>query len=1233
MNKQVGQKYIAFFFLIFIFTKGFSQGDSIEARIILIGDAGKLNSGRIPVIDAARNLIPFNKKTTILFLGDNLYTGGLAGESPTDHKEAKAILDSQANIASGTDAKVIFIPGNHDWYGGAKYGLENVKIQGEYIHELKNKNVQFLPTDGCPGPVNYAVNDHAIIVVFDSQWFLQKGEKPGLKSDCSSKTEEQFYKELSSILWENKSKLVILAAHHPLISYGIHGGYFTLKQHIFPFTDWKPDLWIPLPVMGSIYPIARGVFGSPQDLPYPAYANMITKIEKIVAPYSNVLFVAGHEHNLQLIKDKEHFHIISGAGSKKTRISNGKDLLYKAESFGFATLNISKNKNVQIDFYTLDNDSATHSYTKHLLNFSSLANKANTTTIPEPANIKRYVTTIPKSIPVEYFTDSVIVAVNTRYDRISGFHRMISGKNYRKEWATPVQLKIFRINEEMGGFKIRKLGGGHQTKSLKLLDKNGRSWTLRTVDKDVEGALPEALKGTIAQSIVQDMISAQAPYGALVIPPIAEAANVIHTNPKYYFVPDDPDLGPYRNIFANKVCLLEIENPVEEETNIISTEKVMAKMMQDSKNHVDQEAVLNARLLDMVIGDWDRHPDQWKFGTADTGVGKLYFPVPRDRDQAFFNSNGLLIKILNFYAFRYLQGFKKNYPDINWFNWEERDFDRSFMNNLDEEKWKKIINQFQQNVNDSVIEQAVKELPPEISLSDDAEIAQKLKSRRNLLTNKGIAYYHFLSREVTIAGSDKDEFFRVSNHEKGIEINVFKRKKDTDSSTLMFSRIFNPKVTKHINLYGLNGDDIFYVDSNVTSKIRLRFIGGKGNDTFNINGNIRNKIYDYSYGGNFIQNGYRTRNKISTAPHVNRYNNTGFKYNSFVSQLDLGYNVEDRFLAGFSISSKTFGFRKDPYSTHQKFSALFGFNQKAYQLKYSGEFNQVIGNKDIVVQAAFFNPVLNSFYGLGNRSENDKNLPYTFYHVRYKYVQGVVLLRKRFFNDQLQFYIGPAYFHYWNQSADNKSKVLSHPSLVGLDSASIYSGKSYVGGKFAIVLNNINNKLLPTRGLVWYTELSSMFGTNNNSHPITKITSDFKVYASLTDPAKVVAVLGVGAGHIFTDKYEYFQAFSLGSNNFLRGFRKNRFSGQTLLYQTTELRIKLFESASYLLPGAVGLIGFNEVGRVWVKNETSHFWHDDFGGGIYYSPYNFTIISATLAHSKEDDLFNFSISTKFNLNF
>ena len=1215
------QRYFSLFFLLVICTSSWAQNDSIQARIILIGDAGKLNFGRQPVVDAARNLIPMDSKTTVLFLGDNLYKTGLPESFLPEYASAKAVLDSQIDIATGTKAKVIFIPGNHDWTDGGSNGLDNVKRQGAYIKNLENKNIKFLPEDGCPGPVEYKISDDVILVLYDSQWFIQKGEKPGIESDCAFKTPDQFYGELDDILSKNTKKLVILAGHHTLKSYGIHGGYFTLKQHLFPFTDYNPNLWIPLPVIGSIYPIARGVFGTPEDLHYPAYQNMINHIEKIVKPYDNVVFVGGHEHTLQLIKDSSYYYVVSGGGSKKTRVSKNKKVLYKAESLGFAALEVSKNKNVHIDFYTVTKDSVSHDYAKNLFSFSSI-------------NEKRDSTTIPESSPIVSFKDSVTVAVNKRYSEVSGIHTVFSGKNYRKEWAAPVHLKVFNINKEMGGLKIKNLGGGRQTKSLKLIDKDGNEWTLRTVDKDPEGAVPEALKGTIAQSIVQDMISAQAPYGALVIPSLAQAANVVHASPRYFFVPDDPALGAFRQVFANKVCLLEAVNPSEEKSDTKSTEKVIDKMIQDSKNHVDQEAVLRARLLDMVIGDWDRHFGQWKFGTNDTGVGKLYFPIPKDRDQAFFNSNGLLARGISLAALPYLQGFKRDYPNIKWFNWEERDFDRIFMNNLDAKKWQENIEQFQHNVNDSVIALAVKGLPPEIQALDAGIIAAKLRGRRDLLLKKGMHYYRFLSREVNVVGSNKNEFFRVSEDGNGLQVKVFKRKKDNDSSTVMYQRYFDPKVTKYINFYGLNGDDIFYVDSNVQSKIKLRFIGGKGNDTFNIKGNIRNKIFDYSPAKNTIINGNRTKNEMSTSPDVNRYEISGFKYNTYrLPMINLGYNVEDNLLLGLGFALKTHSFRKYPYATFQKLSTLYSFSSEAYQFKYTGEFNQLMHNNDLVVNAELSDPVLNNFYGIGNETRKSPNEPVEFYHVRYKYVQTEVLLRKRYFNNLLQFYLGPTYFHYWNKYTNNRGKILGQPSLVGLDSTSIYSGKSYLGGKFAIVLNNLNNELLPTRGVIWNTELSSMYGTNKNSHQITKITSDLAVYASLRDPARLVAVLRFGGGHIFGDQYEYFQAFTLGANNYLRGFRKNRFSGQSVLYQTTELRIKLFESKSYIVPGAVGLIGFNEVGRVWAKNENSKKWHDDFGGGLYYSPYNFAIVSATLAHSPEENLFNFSIGTKFNINF
>ena len=224
---------MALILFLFFYKEGFSQSDSLQARIILIGDAGKLNFGRQPVVDAARNLMPMDEKTTVIYLGDNLYKTGLPEDYLPGYQEAKAILDSQINIAKGNQAKVIFIPGNHDWNNGSGNGLENVKRQEAFIKLLGNENVEYLPGDGCPGPVEYKISDDVLLVLYDSQWFIQEGEKPGIESDCPYKTPEQFYSELGDILSGNSDKLIILASHHTLKSYGIHGGDFRLKQHIF----------------------------------------------------------------------------------------------------------------------------------------------------------------------------------------------------------------------------------------------------------------------------------------------------------------------------------------------------------------------------------------------------------------------------------------------------------------------------------------------------------------------------------------------------------------------------------------------------------------------------------------------------------------------------------------------------------------------------------------------------------------------------------------------------------------------------------------------------------------------------------------------------------------------------------------------------------------------------------------------------------------------------------------
>ncbi len=338
-------------------------------------------------------------------------------------------------------------------------------------------------------------------------------------------------------------------------------------------------------------------------------------------------------------------------------------------------------------------------------------------------------------------------------------------------------------------------------------------------------------------------------------------------------------------------------------------------------------------------------------------------------------------------------------------------------------------------------------------------------------------------------------------------------------------------------------------------------------------------------------------------------------------------------MAGFGLWYRRYGWRKSPYSSEQRLSALFAFAHRAYQFRYRGLFVDVFPKTDIVINAELMNPALNNFFGFGNNTKVNDDTTIRYYRARFKNVGADLFFRKKIAGGVLSLFAGPSFYHYWNKQDNNKDYILGKPSLIGLDSTDIYSVKSYAGAKMGFFINNLNDDLFPTRGLNWLTTFTQLQPLNDNSTSLTKLESDMTVYASMSFPARWVTVLRVGAGRIFSDSLEYFQALTLGANNYLRGFRKNRFAGHGLAYASLEFRIKLFESKSYVFPGQVGLVAFNDIGRVWLKGERSRLWHYAYGGGFYYVPYNMVLISATVALSNEERLVNFTLGTKLNLTF
>lgn len=1207
-------------FMVFLLTARVvaqQPDDSITARIVLIGDAGQLVDGRQPVIDGIRKFIPIDKKTTVIYLGDNLYGRGLPDEQYGYYDEYRSVLDTQVSLVNKTKAKAYFIPGNHDWQNGGAGGYGAILRQQRYIDHISTSNVKFYPEGGCPGPVEVDINKDVTLIIMDSQWWLTTTVKPGIESDCPQKTKEEVLIELEDIISKNDKKLIIFACHHPFKSNGIHGGYYTLKQHIFPFTDLNKKLLIPLPVIGSLYPIARGIFGTPQDLKHPLYVDMINRVEEVVKEHAHSVFVAGHEHNMQYFADSNFNFIISGAGSKHARVQKGRTAQFISQSYGFATLEVSKNKNVQLSFYTVAKDSFGLAFRKNILNFSS----------PPPIT-----DTIAHTEPIMEYLDSVLAPASLQYRHAGPFKRTLLGDNYRADWSVPVMFKEFNLHTEKGGFTIEGRGGGKQTKSLTLIDKNGDEWALRTIDKDAEKVLPENLRGGPAQDVVQDMISASFPYAPLVVPTLAKAAQVTQTSPEIFYVPSDPAFGYYQKLFANTICFLEKKDPVPHGIKTKSTQKVINNIIEENDHLANQHSVLKARILDIFIGDFDRHMDQWKWAVLDTGMGKLYEPIAKDRDQAFFYSDGVVLDWATRKRLPFLRGFRYKIEKVDWLGYSARDFDRFFLNDLDEKEWEKTLTEFKEEMTDSVIEAAVKKLPKEVYPLRGDTIALKLKSRREGIVKAGMKYYRFLAKDVNIVGSNKQEYFNVIGTDSGTIVKVYAKESYNDTNQLVYNRFFDPHVTKEIRLYGLNGNDRFHVEGK--KGIRLRMIGGMGTDTFDVSGNIKSLVYDLSTEPNYIYKGRRTKDRMSPSPDVNAYSITEYQYDiKRYPRVNIGYNSEDGLMFGVGFWVRTHGFRKLPYESDNKLTTLYSLFDNAYNIKYKGEFNHLFRNYDLVVNGEFYNPALNNFFGLGNETKYNKDLGINFYRARYKYFSGDMQLRQRLFSNKVGISIGPSFFHYWNREKDNERRILAHPEAVGLDSGSVYGVKTYAGARFDIDVNNLNNEFYPTRGVNWNTQLRYYAGLNNNSTPLFRFQSDMTVYASLADPARLLAIIRLGGGHIFSDNYEYFQALNLGANNFLRGFRKNRFSGSSLMYASAELRYKLFTVKSSILPGSFGLIGFDDVGRVWSKDESSKKWHNAYGGGVYYLPFDLVSIAATVASSEEETLFNFSVGTRLNFYF
>jgi hypothetical protein len=1196
-----------------------AQENAGAIKLYFIGDAGKISSNQSAYKAVLQKDIQGdNLPAVVIFLGDNIYPKGMPEDGHRKREETERIMKAQLELIDGFKGDVIFVPGNHDWKKGGIDGLDYILNQQAWIDSLKNPRIKVLPGDGCPGPIELNLNEEVVLIILDTQWWLHPWNKPKDEaSTCDAKTEADILIQLNDMLERNAHKRVVIAAHHPLLTYGEHGGYFTFKDHVFPLTNLQKNLYLPMPVVGSIYPLYRKIFGDIQDVSHPQYKGMVASLMQLLKQYPGVTYVSGHDHSLQFNGKEGVHYIVSGTGSKSSHVKKGKHAEFVSEDAGYGKMIVQSGTASEFQFVTANS-----------IVFEKQLAPVTRPQLSEEAS--------------KILSASTIQAqAASRYEAGKKKGRWL-GKNYREEWATKIEVPVFKLNEEKGGLKILQRGGGRQTLSLRLEDSLGREYTLRSIDKYPEKALPEMLRKTFAEYLVQDQISAAHPYAAVVIPTLAKAAGIYHTNPKVVYVPDDPQLGIYRKDFANQMMMFEERAAGKgggldyfgNADKMISSTKLLAQLQKDNDNQVDQKFFLRSRLFDMWIGDWDRHEDQWRWAEFDEKKSKVYRPIPRDRDQAFFVNEGRIPKFIGlpFIMFQF-EGFNDQIRWPSGLMFSGRFIDRKFLTELTKEDWLAVADELAAKLTDAVIDSAVREWPDEIYKLHGEEIARKLKSRRALLSQDALEHYLFLSRVVSITGSDKREKFDVERLENGnVIVKIFKLNKSGDAGKSVYTREFIANETEEVRLYGLGADDQFSITGK-DSDMRVKVIGGDGGDNVEAAQARKVEVFD-SKSGIAISPDATVKEKLSTDSKVNEYNWRDYKYKRMAPLVYLNYNIDDGVFLGGGFVSISHGFRKIPFKAKHILLGSYAINTSSFNFQYDGTFTDVIGKWSLKIDADIKAPnYVNNFFGWGNQSEFNKNIddepgitvdkPIDYYRVRFHEIKlQTQLLRK--IGQWGFFKIGPQYQRIEVEMPDQNRFITEYASTVP---DLLEADKSFGGVTYSWGVDKRNHPFLTTRGV--YFEQTSQIMRGFNLPDFTANNARLSFYHSFRFPAIVTFAIRAGGG-INTGEYEFYNAQILDGRTELRGFRKTRFYGDKKVYFNNEVRIKLGSIQSYLFPAHLGILGFYDIGRVWYKNEDgidpsassgkSSVWHKGFGGGFWFTPFNLATVSTEVGHSVEGTL-------------
>ena len=358
--------------------------------------------------------------------------------------------------------------------------------------------------------------------------------------------------------------------------------------------------------------------------------------------------------------------------------------------------------------------------------------------------------------------------------------------------------------------------------------------------------------------------------------------------------------------------------------------------------------------------------------------------------------------------------------------------------------------------------------------------------------------------------------------------------------------------------------------------------------------------------------------------NVNEYDRKYFRYNSTVTTPRYGRTQDDGQFLGLSMVKTKFGWRKTPYVSKQKFNLKIApFGNGAVRFKYLGNFPNKFGKVDLSPQALLLIPEFENWFGLGNETTN----PFVereFHWVRMRSLELSPLIEFNGNNlGKVSFKIGPTY---QLVNITNSLTRVSNDEVLGLDEADLTTNH-FIGGLAIFNLGFEDNSLVPSNGLNFNGEFRYLnnFSQNENLFQM-DLSTDF--YISLAKNPQLVFAHVLGYRKVFGDP-QFHQYPDLGNDTNLRGFRDERFRGESAIYHNMDLRLHLFNWNNRVLPLGINIYGGFDYGRVYFEPEESNTWHYSTTLGLSFNVLGAFLVNPTYSFTEEGNSFNFRFGYNF----